>query len=178
MARPHNLERKNEILRLSLKVFSKQVSWDVSLNEVARELKTSTRMLVHHFKTRENLVRECKRSLRESVLTDPSRKAAHSWSQEILQRWKEDMTRNDLDQCKLQVIASLQNKTKLEIKDTESAIENLRELLPSRLKKFAEEIFTYQRGLTLQILTGSSYDRAFKNFQTYLKRLERRSEHS
>ena len=175
MGRPLNTARKEEIMQMSLKVFARSATWDTSLNELARQLKTSTRMLVHHFETREKLVRACKLRLKlklaEVSLEDL--KLGAPWSQQLLRSWRQSLASHSPELQRLQLIATLQASPKTQSKENALYIENLRELLPSRIKKFAEEIFTYQQGLTVAVMTGRSQDEALQEFKGYLRRIER-----
>ncbi|MEK2644302.1 TetR/AcrR family transcriptional regulator [Bdellovibrio sp. BCCA] len=174
MARPKDLERRDEILKSTLKVLRKHGGWDLSLNEIARQLHTSTRMLVHHFGTKENLINECKKNLESRLHKDLSSAPPHkNWKGLVCSAWESSLQDSHKDDRRLSLISNLQSPRKSQNqKDNERVIGSLRELLPSRLKKFAEDIFIYAMGLDLYVLSGGNIDKALKNLQNYLRHLE------
>lgn len=180
MARPKDLERKKEILTSTLKVFRKHGGWDLSLNEIARQLRTSTRMLVHHFETKENLIKECKRSLEDRLHHElSSAPPQKNWKKSVCDVWAASLERPYRDDRRLRLMSNLQSPQKNQNnKDNEQVIRSLRELLPSRLQKFAEDVFIYASGLELYVLSGGTPERAIKNLQHYLQRLENQAPRS
>lgn len=179
MARPKDIERREEILNSTLKVLRKHGGWDLSLNEIARQLKTTTRMLVHHFGTKENLINECKKTLeatvRKSLSSAPPQK---NWKSLVCYAWESSMQNSNKDDRRLSLISTLQSPRRFQsIKENERIIDSLRKLLPSRLKKFAEDVFIYAMGLDLYVLAGGSSERALKGLHSYLRRLEDQTIH-
>ncbi|WP_374077764.1 TetR/AcrR family transcriptional regulator [Bdellovibrio bacteriovorus] len=177
MARPKDLGRREEILKSILKVFRKHGGWDLSLNEIARQLNTSTRMLVHHFGTKENLINECKKTLETRLHKDLASAPPHkNWKSLVCQVWESSLQNSNRDDRRLSLISTLQNPRKSQsIKENERIIDSLRELLPSRLKKFAEDVFIYALGLDLYVLAGGNANKALRNLQSYLRRLEEKA---
>lgn len=174
MARPKDLDRREEILKSILKVFRKHGGWDLSLNEIARQLNTTTRMLVHHFGTKENLINECKKSLRIKISKDlSSAPPSTNWKSLVCSTWISSLENSNKDDRRLNLISTLQSPRKSQsTQENERIINSLRQLLPSRLKKFAEDVFIYAMGLDLYVLAGGNSQRALKNLQSYLRRLE------
>lgn len=174
MARPKDLERKKEILNSTLKVFRKHGGWDLSLNEIARQLHTSTRMLVHHFETKENLIKECKRSLEDRLHHElSSAPPQKNWKRLVCDVWAASLERPYRDDRRLRLMSNLQSPQKSQsTKENEKVIRSLRELLPSHLQKFAEDVFIYALGLELYVLSGGAPEHAIKSLQHYLQRLD------
>lgn len=177
MARPKDFARREEILKATLKVFRKHGAWDLSLNEVARQLHTTTRMLVHHFGTKENLINECQKLLEPRLHKDlSSAPPQKNWKALVCQAWHSSLQSSNKDDRRLSLISTLQNPRKTSrLHENEQVIGSLRELLPSRMKKFAEDVFIYALGLDLYVLGGGNPDRALLNLKSYLRRLENKT---
>ncbi|WP_374029427.1 hypothetical protein [Bdellovibrio bacteriovorus] len=173
MARPKDHARREEILRSILKAYRKHRSWDLSLNEVARQINSTTRLLVHHFGTKEKMIAECRKALATQQLDSLPLTAKKNWKSLVCDYWLFLTERPLIEERRLCTLASLQWPAKGTLTaDKTQILTTLRELLPSRFKKFAEELFIFTNGLDVYVLSGGNPEKALKRLQTYLRRLE------
>lgn len=186
MARKIDPNLRSKVTEDVLLVFEKKGTWNLSLNEIANELKTSTRYLIYHFKSKEGLFKACHRSVEEKLSSKlapafqgaPAAQTFHSsdskWISDVVHEWLASVEGTLGAYRRLGLIHSLETPGKERVEEAARIVSALRKKLPDLFKVHAEALFLFQLGIETYIFAGGSRKKAAAQLRNFLRNLKPR----